>query len=103
MHLLLEKKGIKQQSGTSKSENIEKPLHWPLHAAGYFLYPEYFYDNHSKIEQDEEVMTGLYKCTQRLVSNINQQDTIIEELKSYESEEGVFGLPMAVRPKYSLC
>ena len=75
----------------------ECQLHLPLHATGYFLNLEYFYDNRSKIKQEEEVMTGLYKRIQRLIPKINQQDTIIEELTSYKREEGLFGLPMDIR------
>ena len=59
---------------------MECQLNWPLHAIGYFLNPEYFYDNRFKIKQEEEVMTELYKRIQRLIRKINQQDTIIEEL-----------------------
>ena len=65
--------------------------------AVYFLNPEFFYDNRFEIERDEEVMAGLYKCIQRLVPNINQQDKIIEKLTSYKREEGLFGLKMAIR------
>ena len=75
----------------------ECQLHQPLHAFDYFLNLEYFYDNRSKIKQEEEVMTGLYKCIQRSIPKINQQDLIIEELTSYKREEGIFGLPMDVR------
>ena len=78
-------------------------LHRPLHAASYFLNQEFFYDNRSKIERDEEVMAGLYKCIQRLIPNINQQDKILEELTSYNREEGLFGLEMAKRQRASLC
>ena len=74
-------------------------LHRPLHATGYFLNLEYFYDNRSKIMQEEEVMTGLYKCILRLIPKINQQDMIIEELTSYKREEGLFGLLMDVRKR----
>ena len=75
----------------------ECQLHRPLHATGYFFNLEYFYDNRSKIEQNEKMMTGIYKCIQRLVPNINQQDKIIEKLTSYKREEGLFGLKMAIR------
>lgn len=75
----------------------ECQLHLPLHAAGYFLNPEYFYDNCSKIEQDAKVMIGLYKCIERLVPETEKQDKISEELKLYKEEEGVFGMPIAIR------
>ena len=68
----------------------ECQLHQPLHAFDYFLNLEYFYDNRSKIKQEEEVMTGLYKCMQRSIPKINQQDSIIEELTSYKRDKGFF-------------
>ncbi|RWR92244.1 hypothetical protein CKAN_02145300 [Cinnamomum micranthum f. kanehirae] len=55
-------------------------LHRPLHAAGYFLNPEYFYSN-PNIEHDNEVMTGLYNCISKLVPNIDVQDKISQEFK----------------------
>ena len=39
----------------------ESQLHRPLHAAGYYLNPEFFY-SHNDISQEEEVMSGLYKA-----------------------------------------
>ena len=62
-----------------------------------FLESRTFFDNCSEIKRDEEVMAGLYKCIQRLVPNINQQDKILEELTSYKRGEGLFGLEMAKR------
>ncbi|XP_059669150.1 uncharacterized protein LOC132314292 [Cornus florida] len=50
-------------------------LHRPLHAAGHFMNPEYFYSN-PNIEQDEEVMGGLYQCIERLVPTTKVQDKI---------------------------
>ena len=40
-------------------------LHHPLHAAGYYLNPKFFYTN-PNIDNDNEVMDGLYKCIDRL-------------------------------------
>jgi len=42
-------------------------LHYPLHAAGHFLNPQFFYKDPS-IEYDIEVTGGLYKCIERLLS-----------------------------------
>lgn len=74
----------------------ECQLHRPLHAAGYFLNPEYFYANPA-IEQDEEVMSGLYKCIARLVPSIEMQDKIANELTLYKKGDGLFGIAMAIR------
>jgi len=41
-------------------------LHRPLHAAGYFLNPKFYYSN-PKMKYDLEVKNGLYACIKRLV------------------------------------
>ncbi|XP_042425959.1 uncharacterized protein LOC122013799 [Zingiber officinale] len=76
-----------------KRWNIQ--LHRPLHAAGYFLNPECFYSN-PDIENDTEVMEGLYKCISRLVRGEDLQDKITNQLEKYKKAEGLFGLPMAI-------
>ncbi|KAG4946995.1 hypothetical protein JHK87_043002 [Glycine soja] len=40
-------------------------LHRPLHAASYFLNPEFFYDN-TDLEFDFEVINGLFDCIKKL-------------------------------------
>lgn len=76
----------------------EIQLHRPLHAAGYFLNPEFFYTN-PNVEQDAEVMTGLYNCIERLIPNPELQDKIIGELALYKRAEGLFGMAMAIRQR----
>ncbi|KAL0413790.1 UNVERIFIED_CONTAM: hypothetical protein Sradi_1580700 [Sesamum radiatum] len=71
-------------------------LHRPLHAAGYFLNPEFFYSN-PNVEQDEEVMQDLYACIGRVVPTTELQDKIIYELPKYKKAEGLFGMPFAIR------
>ncbi|XP_059658517.1 uncharacterized protein LOC132304822 [Cornus florida] len=73
-------------------------LHRPLHAAGYYLNPEYFYSN-PKIEEDEEIAKGLYACIARLVPDVKDQDKITEELSLYSKAEGLFGNPFAIRQR----
>ncbi|XP_073120500.1 uncharacterized protein [Henckelia pumila] len=75
-------------------------LHHPLHAAGYFLNPEFFYTN-PYIENDAEVLEGLYKCIARLVRGEDLQDKITNQLEKYKNAEGLFGLPMAIRQRAS--
>ncbi|XP_073030584.1 uncharacterized protein [Primulina eburnea] len=75
-------------------------LHHPLHAARYFLNPEFFYSN-ADIENDEEVLEGLYKCIARLVRGDDLQDKITTQLDKYKKAEGLFGLPMAIRQRAS--
>ncbi|KAK4415223.1 hypothetical protein Salat_2629600 [Sesamum alatum] len=51
----------------------------PLHGAGYFPNPEFFYTI-PNVEKDKEVMQGLYGCTGKLVPSVELQDKIIDEL-----------------------
>ncbi|CAL9764066.1 unnamed protein product [Musa acuminata subsp. burmannicoides] len=73
-------------------------LHRPLHAAGYYLNPEFFYKIKS-VGFDAEVLSGLYQCVARLVPSIEVQDKIIHELSLYKNAEGLFGIPIAVRSR----
>ncbi|CAH1447076.1 unnamed protein product [Lactuca virosa] len=75
-------------------------LHRPLHAAGHYLNPEIFYANQAGTSC-EEVMTGLYACIERLVPDLSIQDKIMEELSLYQSAQGLFGFPMAIRQRKS--
>lgn len=50
-------------------------LHRPLHAAGHFLNPEFFYSN-PQVEQEVEVMTGIYNCISKLVADEETQNQI---------------------------
>ncbi|XP_059659239.1 uncharacterized protein LOC132306060 [Cornus florida] len=75
-------------------------LHRPLHAAGHLLNPEYFYSN-PNIEQDEEVMGGLYQCIERLVPTTEVQDKISLELSRYMKADGLFGSSIAIRQRKS--
>ncbi|CAL9127726.1 unnamed protein product [Musa textilis] len=76
-------------------------LHRPLHAAGYYLNPEFFYTIKS-IRFDAEVLDGLYQCITRLVPSIEMQDKIIRELSLYKNVEGLFGIPMAIRSRTTM-
>ncbi|XP_019226720.1 PREDICTED: uncharacterized protein LOC109208135 [Nicotiana attenuata] len=76
----------------------ECQLHQPLHAAGHFLNPEYFYQDPA-VENYREVTNGLYACIQKLVPSIEVQDKIVSELPLYTRAEGQFGLPMAKRSR----
>ncbi|CAL9112584.1 unnamed protein product, partial [Musa acuminata var. zebrina] len=79
----------------------ECQLHHPLHAAGHFLNPEFFYKD-SSIKFNVEVVSGLYQCIARLVPDIEIQDKIINELSLYKKAEGLFGNPMAIRSRTTL-
>lgn len=74
----------------------ETQLHRPLHAAGYYLNPQIFYDNQNEV-CCEEVLKGLYDCISRLVPDVETQDKIDKELELYRNASGLFGYPIAIR------
>ncbi|KAK8935160.1 hypothetical protein KSP39_PZI013740 [Platanthera zijinensis] len=74
----------------------ESQLHRPLHAAGHYLNPEYFYYNPT-IAEDGEIMEGLYKTMQRFIPSPEEQDKIIDQLTLYRNAEGLFGMEFAIR------
>ncbi|XP_020090213.1 uncharacterized protein LOC109711517 isoform X2 [Ananas comosus] len=76
----------------------ECQLHRPLHAAGHFLNPEFFYSN-SEILRDEEIMAGLYEALQKLIPSAQEQDKICDQLSVYREARGLFGTNMAIRQR----
>ena len=74
----------------------ECQLHRPLHVAGHYLNPEYFYLNPETV-QDEKIVTNLHRCIERLVKNIEAQDKISDELIKYRETKGTLGIKMAIR------
>ena len=69
-------------------------LHRPLHGAGWFLNPEFFY---STKEVHEEVTSGLLLCIERLVPDVPTRCKIDDETVKYKRAEGLFGSAMAIR------
>ena len=69
-------------------------LHHPLHAAGHFLNPEFFYTN-PQIEFVSEVMEGFYKSIERLVPTEEGVDNVTKELPIYKRVASIFGLKAA--------
>ncbi|XP_070032645.1 uncharacterized protein [Nicotiana tomentosiformis] len=80
------------------NERQQCQLHHPLHAAGHYLNPEYFYQN-SAIENCREVTDGLYACIEKLVPSTEVQDKIISEIPLNTKAEQQFGLPIAKRSR----
>ncbi|XP_034694103.1 uncharacterized protein LOC117920605 [Vitis riparia] len=76
----------------------EIQLHRPLHAAGYFLNPEFFYDK-LEIEHDAEIMSDLYKCILRLTRDLAKQEKVVAEVSLFTNAQGLFGNELAVRTR----
>ena len=76
----------------------EIQLHQPLHAAGYFLNPEVFYDK-PELEHDEAIMRQLYKCIERMIKDVDTREKAVDKLSIYIKAEGVFGMDSAIRKR----
>ncbi|XP_060182451.1 uncharacterized protein LOC132612134 [Lycium barbarum] len=79
-------------------ERWQCQLHHPLHAAGHYLNPEFFYQKPA-IENCTEVIDGLYACIEKLVPSTEVQDKITSEIPLYTKAEQQFGLPIAKRSR----
>ncbi|XP_060215620.1 uncharacterized protein LOC132642440 [Lycium barbarum] len=79
-------------------ERWQCQLHHPLHAAGHYLNPEFFYQNPA-IENCTEATDGLYACIEKLVPSTEVQDKIMSEIPLYTKAEQQFGLPIAKRSR----
>ncbi|XP_010246706.1 PREDICTED: uncharacterized protein LOC104589925 [Nelumbo nucifera] len=78
----------------------ECQLHQPLHAAGFYLNPEFYYDDAEKINSDEEeTITRLYKVIELFEKDKNKINAIIDEINKYKNADGVFGLDMTIWQK----
>lgn len=75
-------------------------LHQPLHSAGYYLNPQFFYSNHGEI--DEEVTKDFLRVVERLVRDPSEQEKITLELASYRKEERLFGYNLVIRQRSNM-
>jgi hypothetical protein len=69
----------------------------PLHRAGYYLNPFYYYQNKIEIEENESFRDGVITCITKLMRDADTQDKIIEELQKFQDAEGSFGKEIAKR------
>ena len=76
-------------------ERWDRQLHSPLHAAGYFLNPAYFYDK-TKLSEDGEVGRGLMTCIERMNPDQEVQSRIISLLKDNRTPSKLFAFTSAI-------
>lgn len=78
----------------------EQLWHLPLHAAGFYLNPKFFYSIKGDIHN--EIVSGMFDCIERLVPDTKVQDKISKEINSYKDAVGDFGRKMAIRARDTL-
>ncbi|ONM18684.1 hAT transposon superfamily protein [Zea mays] len=77
----------------------DNKLKTPLHLAGYYLNPYFYYPNKSEIELDGSFRAAVIACITKTVEDEETQDNIIEELNVYQEQQGTFGHDIAVRQR----
>lgn len=75
----------------------DNKLKTPLHRAGYYLNPHYYYPNKLDIELDESFREGLITRITKMIDDVDVQDQIIQEIAQYLDGEGSFGKEIARR------
>ncbi|KAL5162369.1 hypothetical protein HKD37_07G019499 [Glycine soja] len=73
-------------------------LHHPLHAAGYYLNPKFFYTN-PNIDSDNEVVDGLYKCIDKLSEDDDFVVEVHKQLLVYKRAGERFGMTAAMKAR----
>ena len=104
----LAKEAIKRRYGDEEAKYMplwdiidarwDRQLHSPLHAAGYFLNPQYFYDK-ARFNEDGEVGKGLMTCLERCFSDQEVQSRVIAQLQDYRTPSKLFAYTSAIRER----
>ncbi|VAH27099.1 hypothetical protein VPH35_019478 [Triticum aestivum] len=77
----------------------DNKLKTPLHLAGYYLNPHYYYPNKSEIEHDGSFRDAVITCICKMIEDEETQDIVIEELNMYQDQQGSFGHEIAIRQR----
>jgi hypothetical protein len=75
----------------------DNKLKTPLHLAGYYLNPYFYYPNKSSIELDGSFRAAVISCIPKMFDDEDTQNSIIEELSIYQDQQGAFGHDIAVK------
>jgi len=65
---------------------------------GYYLNPTFYYSN-PNIQEDDEIVSGLYSCITKMVASLDIQDKILAKLSKYKRAKGLFGQTLAIRQR----
>jgi hypothetical protein len=77
----------------------DSKLKKPLHLAGYFLNPYYYYPNKVQIEKEGNFRAAVITCITTMIDSDEEQDKMIEDLKAYRGEKDSFGTDIATRQR----
>ncbi|KAJ1276771.1 hypothetical protein BS78_05G240500 [Paspalum vaginatum] len=74
-------------------------LKTPLHLAGYYLNPYYYYPNKLEIDLDGTFREGLVSCITKMIKEADIQDKIMDEPTMFQDGMGSFGKDIATRQR----
>ncbi|CAO2826127.1 unnamed protein product [Amaranthus hypochondriacus] len=69
-------------------------LHRPLHAAAYYLNPQFQYS--PTFQASADIKIGLYNCLQRMVPDADERLKIDLQMDAFKNARGLFGLSTAI-------
>lgn len=78
----------------------EQLQHHPLHAAGFYLNPKFFYSTEGSIHR--HIPSSVFDCVEKMIPDPKIQDKIMKETTSYHNAAGDFGRNMAMRARETL-
>ncbi|CAN6299874.1 unnamed protein product [Urochloa humidicola] len=77
-------------------------LRTPLHLAGYYLNPFFYYQNKDGIENAEIFRDALVECTRKMYQDQLTQEKIVHQLDLYRTASQSFGTVHAIRSQANL-
>ncbi|XP_062205219.1 uncharacterized protein LOC133907228 [Phragmites australis] len=81
---------------------IDHYMKKPLHLAGYYLNPLFYYQNRNDIEKTEIFRDALVECMRNLYQDQPTQEKIVHQLKLYRTASQSFGTTHAIRSQMNL-
>ena len=69
----------------------DEQMKTPLHLAGYYLNPLFYYQNGNEIEKTEIFRDALLECAHKMYPDQSVQERIVHQLKLYRTASQSFG------------
>jgi hypothetical protein len=74
----------------------------PLHLAGYYLNPSFYYQNRNEIEKTEIFRDALVECARKMYQDESTQEKIVHQLKLYSTASESFGTVHAISTRMNV-
>ncbi|TVU07229.1 hypothetical protein EJB05_47274 [Eragrostis curvula] len=81
---------------------IDTYMKKPLHLAGYYLNPFFYYRNRNEIEKTEIFRDALVECMRKMYQNQSTQEKIVHQLDLYRNASQSFGTASSIDTQMDL-